>query len=429
MNGKRSPRACTPLFLALAILLVIAGCGREAPYFAPAQLTVVSEPAGATIYLDGENTGEVTPHTFAALDNGSYEVSVSLAGFVSSPGSELVDLAPLAQRELTFALLQTGVQVASTPAGASIFLDGTDTGEVTPATLAGISSGGHTLALQLAGHHVFPPQLEIEVPVAEVLTIPATAFLIRSDRTALCEGFTNIFCVGCPELTASLHSMQADPEFDADRVVILKYSMQWPLVTDVHYQYNTTENDARLFYYGFTNISALPTLYVDGLITGNAGNPPNMQGIKDAVLANPNPSPGFLIDVTADLSNQTVPVTVTLTALAEAVDLSGKTLRVSLVQSEVNYPEPPVEPNLGETTFYWVFRDQSPDITNLGTVDPATPRQFQTSLTRDDWDLDTIEVIAYIQDENDKTITQAGSTMVTPVAQAGSSIFSKGINP
>ncbi len=405
------------------------GCGREAPFFAPAKLTVVSNPSGAAIFLDGADSGEITPHTFAALDNGTYEVSVVLDGFVSSPGSELVDLAPLAERELSFTLAQTGLQISSDPPGAAIFLDGDDTGELTPATLAGVAPGGHTIELRLAGHHVFPQQLEIELSTAEVLDIPAGAFLIRSDRTVLCEGFTNIFCNGCPQLSLDLHDMQADPDFDADRVMIIKYSMQWPLVIDPHYQYNTTENDARLFYYGTQNISALPSLYVGGVRVGAAGNPPDMQGIKDAVVENLDPAPGFLIDVTADLSSLSVPVTITLTALDGAVDLSGDVLRVSLVQSEVDYAEPPAESNLGETSFYWVFRDQSEDLTDLGTIEPSVPRQFQTNLTRSDWDLETIEIIAYVQSDEDKAILQVGSTMVTPVAQAGSTAFQKGMNP
>ncbi len=421
VSGNSIFRAVTRLFFVLIPVILMAcgmGCGREAPFFAPASLTVTSEPAGAAIYLDGVDSGEITPFTFNDLDSGTYEVTVSLDSYVSTPGSELVQLAPLAERQVSFSLSRTGLQVASDPVGASIFLDGTDTGLLTPAVLADVEAGDHVLRLELAGYHIFPSQLAITVTAGEVLDIPATAFLVRTDRTVLCEGFTNIFCNGCPQLTANLHDMQSDPDFGPDHVVILKYSMQWPLVTDPHYQYNTTENDARLFYYGFANISALPTLYVDGAMAGSAGNPPDMQGIKDAVTADLEPAPGFLIDVTADLGGLMVPVTVTLTALDEPVDLAGKTLRVSLVQSEVDYPEPPVEPNLGETVFYWVFRDQAPDITGLGVVNPASPMVFQTDLTRDDWDPATIEVIAYIQDDTDQSILQAGSTMVTPVAAA-----------
>ncbi len=428
MNGNSNFRAVTRLFFTLIPVIFMAGgngCGREAPYFAPATLTVTSEPPGAAIYLDGSDSGEVTPFTFDDLESGTYEVTISLGGYVSTPVSELVQLAPLAEREVSFSLSRTGLQVASDPAGAMIFLDGQDTGLLTPAVLADVTDGNHLLRLELEGYHIFPSQLEITVTAGEVLDIPASAFLVRADRTVLCEGFTNIFCNGCPQLTANLHDMQADPLFGPDHVVILKYSMQWPLVTDPHYQYNTAENDARLLYYGFANISALPTLYIDGTLAGSAGNPPDLQGIEDAVTADLQPAPGLLIDVTADLSNLTVPVTVTLTALDEPVDLAGKTLRVSLVQSEVDYAEPPVEPNLGETVFYWVFRDQAPDISLSVTVAPPAPATFQTNLTRDDWDPETIEVIAYIQNDSDQSILQAGSTMVAPVATAGTAAFDK----
>ena len=55
-------RALTRFFFTLlaGALVMVAGCGREAPFYAPASLTVTSDPPGAVILLNGEDTGEAT---------------------------------------------------------------------------------------------------------------------------------------------------------------------------------------------------------------------------------------------------------------------------------------------------------------------------------------------------------------------------------
>jgi len=423
LNGSSLDRTRVRIFIAAlaGLLLAFVGCGRQAPFYAPASLTVTSTPPGAAILIDGQDTGLVTPHTFAEMNRGAYEVTVRLDGFVSSPGSELVDLAPLASRTVDFTLEQSGIEVNSQPAGAGILLDGIDTGQVTPAVLTGVAAGSHTIGLHLDGHLVFPASVPVTVGEGFV-QVQASSFLIRARHTVLCEGFTNIFCNGCPQLSADLHGMQAEPGFGPDQVVILKYSRQWPLITDPHYQYNTADNDARPAYYGFANTRALPPLYVDGSRSGTAGSPPDQTGIEGAVTGAATATPGFIVDVEADRSGLSVPVTVTLTALDGGVDLAGSTLRVALVQSEVDYPAPPVEPNLGETTFYWVFRDQAPDITGLGTLGSGVPSVFTTTVARDDWDPATVEVIAYVQRDSDKVVLQAGSTMTLPLASFTGSV-------
>ncbi len=45
-------------------------------------LSVLSAPEGAAIQLDGEDTGERTPHTFAGMTEGSHLVRVELEGYL-----------------------------------------------------------------------------------------------------------------------------------------------------------------------------------------------------------------------------------------------------------------------------------------------------------------------------------------------------------
>ena len=68
--------------------------------------------------------------------------------------------------------LQTGtIKVSSTPSGARVFFDGSDTGQVTPYILV-VSAGSHTIRLTLAGHSDWGPQ-SVSVIAGDTATVNA----------------------------------------------------------------------------------------------------------------------------------------------------------------------------------------------------------------------------------------------------------------
>ncbi len=69
---------------------------------------------------------------------------------------------------------QTGsVRVTSTPPGARVFFDGSDTGRVTPYTIPDVSTGSHTISLTLDGHADWGPE-SVAVAANETATVNAT---------------------------------------------------------------------------------------------------------------------------------------------------------------------------------------------------------------------------------------------------------------
>lgn len=99
-----------------------------------ARVEVKTEPPGATVLIDGVPMFE-TPGRTKALPKGKHQLAVRLAGYVTE-SRELVlkDAQPL-----SYSIdLAKGAEVAvtSTPSGAAILVDGKDTGQVTPATVA-----------------------------------------------------------------------------------------------------------------------------------------------------------------------------------------------------------------------------------------------------------------------------------------------------
>jgi serine/threonine protein kinase len=95
-----------------------------------------SEPAGATIFLDGKATGLTTPAVVPMLEVGkSYRVRLQLAAHI--PVDQVLTISSPQPITVTIPLAkESGVlNVASTPPGAKIFLNGEDTGKLSPSTL------------------------------------------------------------------------------------------------------------------------------------------------------------------------------------------------------------------------------------------------------------------------------------------------------
>lgn len=116
-------------------------------------LYVNSHPAGADIFINGDKQPGQTP-TNLPLAAGSYNLVLRLEGY--DPYSGQVQVKDNVQTTLDLELKPHGAhvawaQVTSNPAGAEIFVDGTDTGEITPARVQ-IPSGTHTIGMRMAGY-------------------------------------------------------------------------------------------------------------------------------------------------------------------------------------------------------------------------------------------------------------------------------------
>ncbi|MDD3112580.1 MAG: PEGA domain-containing protein, partial [Methanofollis liminatans] len=115
-------------------------------------IAVASTPAGAAVWLDGTDTGLVTPTAIADVPAGDHVVTLKLEGYADASTPVTVASGETATVDLALTTLTGSLAVTSTPTGAAIIIDGADTGAVTDATLDGIAVGTHTVTLQLAGY-------------------------------------------------------------------------------------------------------------------------------------------------------------------------------------------------------------------------------------------------------------------------------------
>jgi uncharacterized membrane protein len=94
----------------------------------------------------------VTPYTVTNLKPGSHSISIAKSGYSSE--TKIVTITSGARANLEVRLAQAGATlvVASQPAGASVYIDGRNTGRVTPAHINVTDRGTHTILVRKEGY-------------------------------------------------------------------------------------------------------------------------------------------------------------------------------------------------------------------------------------------------------------------------------------
>jgi len=124
-----------------------------APVVAPGQLGVSSTPAGAQITVDGKTDPTwVTPFNLAGVAPGQHAVTISKAGYGTETRTIEVGAGSKSVLAVQLAMLAAQAAIASDPPGAEIFLDGKNTGHVTPTQLAVDKGGSHTILVRKQGY-------------------------------------------------------------------------------------------------------------------------------------------------------------------------------------------------------------------------------------------------------------------------------------
>jgi serine/threonine protein kinase len=144
--------------------IVRKGKKKSAPVAAPVvptvgELSVNSEPQGAAFQIDGRSDGSfVTPTTVAQLSPGRHVITFSKTGYQSQSLTADIVAGSRATMMTRLAVQGGTLNIGSKPTGASIVIDGRDTGKLTPAQFI-LQRGQHSVVFRLAGY------LEASVPV------------------------------------------------------------------------------------------------------------------------------------------------------------------------------------------------------------------------------------------------------------------------
>jgi type II secretory pathway predicted ATPase ExeA len=138
------------------------------------EVSILTSPPGAEVAIDGKGYGSSPVRT--TLSPGEHAYAVSHAGFEPVTGSlslhdqekvtKNVELHPVTPKA-------TGpnVQLATTPPGSAVYVDGAPVSGVTPTTFR-LSPGAHTVIFFLAGHRAV--RREVSVPAEGTIAISET---------------------------------------------------------------------------------------------------------------------------------------------------------------------------------------------------------------------------------------------------------------
>ena len=122
-----------------------------APSIVSGQLSIDSNPQGAQITIDGKNAAS-TPSSIASILPGHHTITLSKAGYATE--TRALDVTSGSKSVISVQLAPTTATVAanSDPAGAAVWIDGRNTGRITPAQLSMDKPGNHTFVFKKQGY-------------------------------------------------------------------------------------------------------------------------------------------------------------------------------------------------------------------------------------------------------------------------------------
>jgi len=136
---------------------------------APPILAVLTKPAGAALFIDDKDTLTLSPETFRQLAPGVHTVTAIIPATATKAemgASQEITLVAGKRREISLVLTTleeaeaaappptapATLRVSSSPSEGAIFMDGSDTGLLTPETFKQLAPGAHTITV------VVPPR-------------------------------------------------------------------------------------------------------------------------------------------------------------------------------------------------------------------------------------------------------------------------------
>jgi hypothetical protein len=417
------------VFVCLVCALgLVVSCGSEAPH--PGSLTITSEPDGATITLNGQLTEELTPATFKDIEGGHYVVQVAKEGLTFRPGTKETDVPYGGETSLFFETGTGAITVTSNYDGASIFLDGVDTGETTPATLTELDPGDYAVSVALDHHRSDPTAASVTVVKNETAN---AEFSLAVSTVVLFEGFSNVECSGCVDMAASVEYLTGDGGYGPDRFLYIKYSGTNPYPGDPFYNSNSFMNLQRLIHYFNTPGVGLPKIVIQGALAGGSGELPTTDALADAIDAGNLAPVDFYLTVDApdqsDLAQRDVDCSIEVVAPHAAADLADYQLRAVLLYTFVTTEE---DYGYGGDEYHWVARTDAQVTASIGAIEAGGSTTFDITLTDPDpaaYDLtpENRVVVVFVQNNTDKSIIQAGSSSIDSHAPTpGSPAFPSG---
>jgi len=201
------------------------------------QISVETEPPGLAIYVDGQDTGRVTPARIEELHAGAIEVMLKRGdGSIVHRARMTIDEAGPAQLSIDTRRLRPILDVTSTPDGAKVVVDGNAMG-TTPLTIPGLQAGAKPL-VRLEKPGCEPFETTVAMQKATVSLVQATLICGKAATSAQGTGRINITASVIAEVFIDGRSFGKTPRFNMEvpagtRVLKLVPDVGNPFETEV----------------------------------------------------------------------------------------------------------------------------------------------------------------------------------------------------
>jgi len=149
------------IIIALISLSCFTGCDKEVSVTSPdssppaGKLFVSTNPQGAFIYLDGKNTGNVTPDTIEWLEGRQYLLTLKMNLFKDYSSMIIIREDTINSFSLDYHKV-SGIYgrllIDSEPRGAEVFINGISTGKITQTVLDTVFPGVYNVKFRLRGY-------------------------------------------------------------------------------------------------------------------------------------------------------------------------------------------------------------------------------------------------------------------------------------
>lgn len=171
------------VLLILALVLVAVACNdNTVDPVANGSLVLSSTPAGALISIDGTSTGQITPATVDA-QAGLRDVTLSLTNYRDTTFSVSVTAGEQGVVSVILKATVANLTVSSDPVGADIWIDGANTGKVTPYVFANKAIGSYVITLKKVNYEDYTETVALTgnsaTVSAELMPMYATYSTIR----------------------------------------------------------------------------------------------------------------------------------------------------------------------------------------------------------------------------------------------------------
>lgn len=150
------------------------------------QLTVSSMPMGATVEIEGHAGQWKAPQTIPGLTAGTYKVSFNMPGYATETRTVQVAGGARTPLDVRMTAVKGFVTVSSKPAGAEIWINGKDTGKVTPIEFL-VEPGAQNIVLRKQGYLEVSTDLKL-VAGQSVNYAPSLMVAGRTDNIRLVGG-------------------------------------------------------------------------------------------------------------------------------------------------------------------------------------------------------------------------------------------------